>query len=169
MTPPKAVRLTAWILVFAPLLAGCDPSVPFSLGGASAPPPAAHEASAAPLAASSSPATAPTLGMVGSIPADSDALVESLIKAVNTEREKVGLLALNSSQDIHAPIPFRALIVGDCSLLEKCQVVVRLRHTGSAMPNSCDHIYSLLRFPLKACPTMLAIHLPSHAIQATEL
>src|SRR5712691_10355496 len=59
-----------------------------------------------------------------------------------SQREKVGLLALNSSQDIHAPIPFFTLIVGDRSLLEKYQVVVRPSHHGRAMPNSCYHTYS---------------------------
>ena len=57
--------------------------------------------------------------------------------------EKMGLLPLVSSQDIHTSIPFCTLIVGDRSLLEKCQVVVRPSRGGSAMPNSCYHTCSL--------------------------
>ena len=92
MTPPYAVRLVGLIAALAPLLAGCDPSAPFALGSSASPAPAAsvQESAPAAVAAASSPSTAPT-GPVGNIPADSDALVETVIKAVNAEREKVGL------------------------------------------------------------------------------
>src|SRR5262249_12738306 len=73
-------------------LAGCDPSAPFSLGSSAAPAPAAaQEAPPAPVtAAASSPSSAPA-GPIGNIPVDSEALVETIIKAVNAEREKAGL------------------------------------------------------------------------------